>query len=260
MTLAAMTALRAEHVHASGLIASLAPAEWQTMSACAGWRVQDVVQHMASVFHKVADPDTIERGTSWDAEANAEVPVQARRAWTTQQVADEYTEWSAKALDVLAERQREPLASTIVDLGNVGRHPLHIYANALVFDHYCHLRHDIGPVVGRAAELPRDPEALGAALEWMLAGLPQMCFADLGLCSQGVNLCFDGPGARTFALRPGERGESWLVLPGAAPDLPNAETTMHDFVSWGTKRTNWRDYGISLTAEAARTLDAINVI
>ena len=79
MTLAAMTALHAEHGHASGLIASLSPTEWQTMSACAGWRVQDVVQHMASVFHKVASPDTIERGTSWDAEANAEVPVRARR-------------------------------------------------------------------------------------------------------------------------------------------------------------------------------------
>jgi hypothetical protein len=94
----------------------------------------------------------------------------------------------------------------------------------------------------------------------MLAGLPQMCVAELGRCSQGVNLCFDGSEAQAFALRPGEGGELWRVLPGAASDLPSAETTMHDFVAWGTKRTNWRDHGISLSHEAARTLDAINVI
>ncbi len=75
----AVGALEAEVAHATALILSLTPEEWAAPSGCTDWRVQDVICHMASVFHTIADPSTIDGGSSEDAEENAEVPVQARR-------------------------------------------------------------------------------------------------------------------------------------------------------------------------------------
>ncbi len=94
MTKAAIDALRAEQGRALELIDSLTDEEWQAASGCTGWRVQDVVQHMASVFHTIADPTTIEPGGSGKAEQDAEVPVQARKDWTTDEVRAEYATWS----------------------------------------------------------------------------------------------------------------------------------------------------------------------
>jgi hypothetical protein len=40
-------------------------------------------------------------------------------------------------------------------------------------------------------------------------------------------------------------------------------STAHDFVSWGTKRRDWRDSGVRVDGDeayAAQVLDAINVI
>ncbi len=262
MSRAAIDALRAEQQRALTLFASLTPDEWQAASGCTDWRVQDVAQHMAATFHQIADPSTIEGGSSEHAEENAEVPVQARREWTVDEVLAEYREWSDKGVDALAGLQEPPLADTVIPLSDLGSHPMHILANAIVFDHYCHLRHDIGAAVPRAADLPRDEASLDATLEWMLAGLPQMCAAGLERCTQGVNLVFDGAPARGYSLRPGaSAGAVWTVTEGVDPSLPNAVTTAHDFVSWGTRRADWRDCGVEMAdAGGAATLDAINVI
>jgi uncharacterized protein (TIGR03083 family) len=259
MTAAAIVALRAEHERALELFGSLDESEWQAPSGCAGWRVQDVAQHMASTFHLIADPSTIDGGTSHDAEENAEVPVQARRDWSVDEVMTEYREWSEKGIAALAALQEPPLADAVVPLGNLGTHPMHILANAIVFDHYCHLRHDIGAAVPRAAALPRDDDALAATLEWMLGGLPQMCADALAACTQPVNLAFDGAHG-TYVLRP-SAGGGWEVAAGVDPSMPTAATTAHDSVAWGTKRADWRALGVDLSdAAGAPTLDAINVI
>jgi uncharacterized protein (TIGR03083 family) len=260
VTEAAVHALRGEHQRALALIATLTDDEWAAASGCTGWRVQDVVQHMASTFHSIAEPSTIEAGTSDDAEQNAEVPVRARQDWSPVQVTAEYEEWAEKGIAALAALQQPPLAETVVPLSNLGSHPLHLLGNAIVFDHYCHLRHDIGATIHRAAELPRDGAALAATSEWMLAGLPQMCADALAGCAQGVNLVFEGPGSGEYALRPGAEGR-WTVTSGADAALPTATSCMHDFVSWGTKRIDWRELGVRMPdVGGARTLDAINVI
>jgi uncharacterized protein (TIGR03083 family) len=259
MTAAAIDALRAEQQRAVALFATLSDDEWQAPSGCEGWRVQDVVQHMASTFHVIADPASIDGGASNDAEQNAEVPVQARKDWSAAEVLAEYDEWAAKGIAALAALQDPPMADTVVPLANLGSHPLHILGNAIVFDHYCHLRHDIGATITRAAQLPRDDAALAATAEWMLAGLPQMYAGALAGCNQGVNLVFEGPGGGSYALRPSQGG--WTVAPGLDAALPSAVSTMHDFVSWGTKRIDWRELGVRMPhVEGARTLDAINVI
>lgn len=262
MTKAAIEGLRAEQARALALIDTLSDEEWGAASGCAGWRVQDVVQHMASTFHSIADPAGIESGTSPDVEENAEVPVQARREWTPAQVVAEYREWSEKGIGALAAMQEPPMADMVVPIANLGSHPLHIMGNAIAFDHYCHLRHDIGAAVARAADLPRDPAVLAPTVEWMLAGLPQMCAAALGECSQGVNLAFSDLGS-TWSVCAGDG--AWQVCDGADASLPTATGTAHDFVNWATKRSDWRgtwslagDAAVLAGAEA--TLDAFNVI
>ena len=259
-----VAAVRAERDRAQALFDSLSPEEWEAPSACAGWRVQDVACHMASTFHTIADASSIEQGASEDAEENAEVPVQARRDWTADQVVDEYRTWSDACLSTFAAMQEPPLADTVVPLGNLGHHPLRLLANAIAFDHYCHLRHDIGPAVPRAAELPRDPEVLAATLVWMLAGLPQMCADALAAApAQTVNLVLDGPGGGAWALTPGDGG--WSITAGAEPGAPTARSDPHSFVAWATKRSDWRD-DVALDgdddarARAATVLDAINII
>lgn len=260
MTSPAIQALRAEHSHALELFDSLTADEWARASGCAGWRVQDVAQHMASTFHSIADASSIETGSTSDVEQNAEVPVQARRDWSVAQVMAEYREWSDKGIETLAGMQQAPLAEMVVPLANLGSHPLRLLANAIAFDHYCHLRHDIGAAVRRAADLPHDPMVLEAAIEWMLAGIPQMNAEALAACDHGVNLVFTDLRHSVHTLRPGAPGDLWTVAPGADDSLAIVVTSAHEFVSWATKRSDWRAH-VQLTDQAAApTLDAINVI
>ena len=263
MSTVAVDALQSEINRTRELTRSLTADEWAAPSGCTGWSVQDVICHMASVFHTIADPSTIDGGDSDDAEANAEVPVQARRGWSAHQIIDEYDTWSSKGFAALSSLQQPPMADVVIPLANLGSHPMHILCNAIVFDHYCHLRHDIGHAVARAAELPEDEEALAATLEWMLAGLPQMCRGALADCTQGVNLSFVGPAAGTYVLAPGS--DLWTVTPGCDAKFPIAVTSAHSFVSWGTKRSDWHNHvtvegDAAMAIAAAPTLDAINVI
>lgn len=261
MSVAAIPALESEVVRARELFVTLTPEEWQSSSGCDGWRVQDVAQHMASVFQQIADPASIDSGDSGHAEVAAEVPVQARRDWSTNEVIAAYDEWSVKGVAALTALQDPPMADTVVPLSDLGTHPLHILGNAIVFDHYCHLRYDIGAAVPRAAQFPQDGPALSATLEWMLAGLPQMCADALDAApAQPVNLMFEGPGGGEFHLAPGTSG--WTVTPGSVESSPTVRTTAHDFVSWGTKRADWRDSctGDVDQPDVAAVLDAFNVI
>lgn len=262
MSKTAIPCLNTEVERAVALIDSLTDAEWNAPSGCTGWRVQEVVAHMGAVWHSICGDSSIPSDPGGDAEKGAEMAVELRRSWTPAQVAADYREWAPKGVAALTALQDPPMADTVAPLGNLGAHPLHILGNAIVFDHYCHLRHDIGAGVRRAAELPQDPAALAAILDWMLMGLPQMC--DQALRSaprQTVNLHFTGVTEGDFVLAP--QDPLWTITPGKAAGAPTLTTSAHDFVSWGTKRADWRTMS-TLTGEgadaAAAVLDAINII
>ncbi|BAN00338.1 maleylpyruvate isomerase family mycothiol-dependent enzyme [Ilumatobacter coccineus] len=267
MSKGAIEGLQAEVIRAKELFATLTPEEWAAPSGCTGWRVQDVAQHMAAVYQQIAAADTIEVDVSAaeGAEATAEVVVQARKEWTVDQVVAAYDEWSEKGVAALAALQEPPMADTVVPLGDLGSHPMHLLGDAIAFDHYCHLRHDIGAAVDRAARLPKDPTVLGPAVDWMLAGLPQMCADALASApQQPINLVFDGPAAHSFCLTPGDpaAGPQWIIANGADDDAPVIRTTAHDFISWATKRADWRDTSTGDVSQptVAAVLDVVNVI
>jgi hypothetical protein len=267
MSADAIPALHAERELVLALARSLTPQEWEAASDCDGWRVQDVVTHMASVFQQIAAPGTLPTGASDDAEQNAEVPVQDRKGWTAAEALAAYEEWSTTGIGALTALQDPPMSDTVVPLGNLGSHPLHLLANALVFDHYCHLRHDIlapnGPIAREP--LPSDELRLAPTMTWMLAGLPQMCAAALTAVERPLNLVFEGPGGGSWTLSPAVDPDGFVTLtagvdPAAAA---TATSTAHDFVCWGTKRRDWRDCGVRVDGDdtyAASVLDGINVI
>jgi hypothetical protein len=175
-------------------------------------------------------------------------------------VLDEYREWSEKGIAALAGMQNPPMADTVIPLGDLGSHPLHLLANALAFDHYCHLRNDVlapnGPI--ERPRLPSDDLRVGATIEWMLAGLPQMCAADLaGKLTRPVNLVLTGPGGGEYALLEG--GVSAGLDPAAAATVTSPAA---DFVVWGTRRRPWAGY-VKIEGDeraAAAVLDVINII
>ena len=169
---------------------------------------------MAAVFQQIADASSIDVGDSGRAETANEVPVQARRDWSVDQVVAAYDEWAPKGIAALAALQEPPMSDMVVPIADLGTHPLRLLGNAIVFDHYCHLRHD---------------------------------------------LVVDGPGGGSYVIAP---GDTWTVTPGSDPDAPTVTTTVHDFVSWGTKRSDWRtSVGGDVDHEGvADVLDAINII
>ncbi|MEM8619474.1 MAG: maleylpyruvate isomerase N-terminal domain-containing protein [Actinomycetota bacterium] len=260
MTADAIPTLEREVERASDLFVSLEPAEWAGQSGCEGWQVRDVALHMASVFQQIADPTSVDTTPTGDTEADANAMVAGRQGWSDAQVADAYAEWSLKGVAALAALQDPAMADTVVPMSDLGTHPLHLLGNAIVFDHYCHLRHDIGAAIDRAADLPRENDTLSAVLVWMLAGLPQMNAAELAAApAQPINLVFDEP-ASSWTLAPGEDG--WTIAETAVDGAPAVRSTVHDFVSWGTERSSWRDMvtGDVDAPGVAGVLDAINVI
>jgi len=254
-----LAALKLAVAEVKSVITTLSDEEWSRPSGCQGWSVRDLVAHMSSNYKETVDPSPPPaEPINLPAERMMDMLVEPRKAWSNQQILDEYLAFCDQAVAVIESMQEEPLAP----LGNLGAHPLHILGNAIVFDHYCHLRHDIGAGVQRAADLPRDPEALAAILEWMLMGLPQMCADALSKApSQVVNLHFTGVAQGDFVLTPG--APLWTVMPGAQAGAPTVTSSAHDFVSWGTQRADWRKTSsiAGNGADAAgAVLDAINII
>ena len=266
MTAMAIAALKAERQEILTMAHSLTLAEWHMPSDCDGWRVQEVVAHMAAVFRGLVEPGSVPTGDGTDVEASAELAVAERTSWEPAEVLAEYEEYSSKAIDVLNAMQDPPTADMVIPMGNLGSYPLHILANALAFDHYCHLRNDIlkpnGPI-----DRPRpadDDLRLGPTIVWMTTGIPQMCADSLRDQSYAVVLELTGPGGGTWTYGPvGENGLVALRTGETTQAVATIKSSTKDFVVWSTKRRPWRDMAVTIHGDdvrAAEFLDAVNVI
>ena len=239
---------------AIALAKSMTDAEWAKPSDCVGWTVRDVYAHMAGSLHGLVDPSFMRMGDDPnDMEAAQEIGVAERRSQPIAEIVAEYEEFSAKAFENFAGLQGNDLGATEIPMGNLGTHPLHILANAFVFDAYCHLRNDLIAPFGPLDRKPPTASAdvLGPIVEWMMAGLPQMCADALAFMDRPADLVLDGPGGGTFRIGP--EGDAVATIT-STPDA---------FVRWGTQRRSWRDERVEITGDeayGAQVADAVNII
>jgi uncharacterized protein (TIGR03083 family) len=261
MTARGVESLKADHQEVLAIAKSLSDDEWLAPSGCEGWRTKDVVAHLACTFRTVAEPGTLPPGVAGDLEGTQEVGVAERKDWDSARVLAEYEDLGAKAIEALAGLQTPGVAETVIPLEDAGHYPLHLVANALAFDHYCHLRNDIlqpRGSVDRPAP-PHDDLRLGATMEWLLAGLPQMPGqAIIDAVTAPVLLELTGPGGGTWTIRPGVE-----VVDGDAGDAAATITSSaQDFVVWSTLRASWRESNVTIDGDkdlAERVLDAIHL-
>ncbi len=246
------------------VVAALRPEHWESPSRCAGWRVQDLVAHTGSNFRVLVEPPEppAEPIPGLTAERAQDMLVDERRDWSSSQVCQEFDDYRGPALGVLTAMQAEPLATTPLTIHELGTYPMAALADAFAFDLYCHLRVDLlapsGPV---CLTVPAATDALVAtAIGWMLTGLPQMCPVVNGQLEQPLGLRLTGTGASEWTLHQGRDGMQ--VEPGVAGAATVVTSAAHDFVLWGTGRTDWRQC-VTVSGDdafAARVLDAVDVV
>jgi uncharacterized protein (TIGR03083 family) len=256
--------LRAERDATLTIAKSLTDAEWTAPSDCDGWTVRDVVAHMASILHGVADPSVMP-DLSGGTENGMEGPVADRRAWTVEEVLAEYETYSGQVADLGATLQEPPMSETLLPMGDLGTHPMAIMPCTFLFDNYCHLRNDIlkpnGPI--DRPQPPRDEMRLTPTLEWMLAGLPWMCADNLAFVDKPIVLVLTGAGGGTWSIGPGGEDGRVLVTEGTASgSVATVRSDTHNFVVWGTQRRPWTTLTtIDGDADyAGRILDVVKVI
>lgn len=246
MTTAAVDALRADHGALGGLADTLSDKEWTAPSACDGWAVRDVLAHMAQLFRQIVDPGALPPpDPSGSTERTQDRWVEALRDLPVEQVLADYRALGEQAIDSLAGLQGN---DTPIDLGDLGTHPLHLIANAFSFDHYTHIRADLlapGGPLDRPAP-PSDERHLGAAADWIVAGIPHM---SPGAVAEPVALVLTGPGGRPARL-------------GAGEPAATVTSSISDLVLWSTGRRAWRELDVQIGGDAAagaRFCDAVHV-
>ena len=262
MSIGAVAALRVQREQILDLAGSFSAAEWEAPSDCAGWSVRDVIIHLARTTQQLVEPKSAPVAVPDDIEQSQDLLVQEWKGRPASEVLEEYGHWSAGAFDKLEAIHAGAHAERVMDLGpELGHHPVHMLANAMCFDHHCHLHLDVlaplGPVDRPAPVVP--DEAMAASIEWMLAGLPAMCHQSLLMVDRPFTLTLDGPGGGTWTITPGP-----TVIEGSDPAAAaTATSTTAEFHVWGTHRRSWRERDVSLTGDeayGAAVLDAINVI
>ena len=260
-----IAALRAEVDAVLGVARTLTEQEWHTPSAAAGWRVQDVVAHMAAACHGSFTPwllnvmrsDAVERSNDADADR--------RRDWSPERVLAEYARWSPRFVRMQAVSARLPGAWSLrVRLGELGSFPLPLFASAFVFDHWTHLAHDIAPALGRPAPAT-DANRMGVVVEWILAGLEQMSRATMGWLDRPVGLTLDGPGGGDWLITPAGGGLLRVrpVGPGDAEPVARIAGRTDELPVWSTGRRAWSECDLRPHGDsdyATRFLDAVTVV
>jgi uncharacterized protein (TIGR03083 family) len=264
MSKAGLSASRTLADRYSTVVRSLTPDEWEAPSRCAGWSVKDLVAHTGSNFRVMVVPPTEDPSVPPPATAEElqNRLVDERRDWTHTQVADEFLANVDGAMGVLEAMQADELASTPMTLTDLGTYQSHQLSDAFAFDMWCHMYVDLlgsqGPVT---REVP-DPEddLVRTAVDWMLAGLPQMCTPVSGVLERPLGVRLTGPGGGEWTLTPGS--DLLVVEPGSSSAGTVITSAATDFVLWGTTRSPWRDH-VKVdgdTAYAETVLDTVDIV
>lgn len=252
-------ALQAQRADVVDYCRILEPAQWDSPSAAAGWRVRDVVAHLGGGAHALFTPASLSMLRSTDIERTNDTMVDARRDWPLTRVLGEFERWSARVARLSAVLDALPSTRVRLPLAELGRFPVGLMVGgAMMFDQHTHLCFDIAPAIGRAVPAS-DPNRMAVVLEWMLAVLGnQLGQARHPWLDRPVALALRGPG-----------GGSWLidgggsVTPGTAAAAAQITAAATEFPEWGTRRAPWRDRDVEISGDtdyAEAFLDAVNVV
>jgi hypothetical protein len=266
MTRAGMTGLVLTIGDVAGVIAGLEDSQWAAPSAAEGWSVKDVVTHMGDLLSILLEPSLRPSvDPPLGIEATNEVLVAEKRDWSPDQVREHYEMWGGKALERFRALQLSEVGMTERPFLDLGSYQVHYLADLCAFDHYTHLRHDIleprGPL--KLTVVPPDEKRLQPAVGWLLAGMPKMQ-RDIADALEGpIELTLTGPAGGTWLINRGQDGLA--VTPtqdSTAQAVATVKSTTHDFTSWATTRSPWRQHAVISGAEeiVARFFDHLDLI
>lgn len=243
MTARAVAALTTFQERLVDVARSFDQTEWHAASASPGWRVRDVIAHLAVGARALVDPIPLADDVVLpeNRERQHDLHVALRHGWSTDEVLDEFVDFAGQRLERIPAFQDEPLASNEIEIPGLGSYPMHAVANALAFDYYLHLYHDIcGPTGPVRRDLPAvTHDEMYPVVQWMMWGLPQMQGPELDdALFAPITLELTGPGASTWTIRrPDPTGGLVVEETGGADIVVTSPATA--FASWGTKRSSW---------------------
>jgi len=253
-------ALRAEREEFLAFCRRLTPEEWEAPSDCPGWSIKGIVSHLGGAFHGCFTPWFVRLLRTDNVERMSDKDVAQRASWEPAKVLREYERWSGRYLAI--QGLMRPFAAVKIALGELGKYPLGIFPAALTFDHHTHLRHDMAEALGKTPP-PTDEARMVVVLEWMLAGLPQMCRQAMTVIDAPLDLTLTGPGGSTWGLTPSEGGLLEVTPGGTSGAKAEIIGVAREFVLWGTKRRPWGDYDVKIKGDdelATRFLDVLNIV
>ena len=265
MTRNGLQAARDSSAQLNVVIAMVDDTQWEAPSACAGWRVIDVIAHLAALAHEAVDPPAPDPTVPSNRERYHDLRVDERRGLSHAQVIDEWRHYGPRQLDLLKSDQNPPSADEPVEVPGLGIYPRHLLANTMAFNVFCHLRNDmLAPDGPLPIPVPPPTDHLVApAVEFMLAGLPQMQGPELtATVTAPLVLELTGPGATTVTVQPATRPHTCLTIEAGAVGTTRIRSAATDFIVWGTKRKPWRDF-CELTGDQAAAigfLDCLDII
>jgi hypothetical protein len=239
--------------------------EWEQASSCEGWRLIDVVAHLAALATEAVDPPKPDPSWPENRERYHDLRVVERRAWSHQQVIGEWRRSTPRQLALLEAWQDPAIADDPIGVSGLGTYPRHLFANTMAFNVFCHLRNDmLAPGGPLRLTLPAPTGAeVGPAVEFMLAGLPQMQGPELAAAvDEPLVLDLTGPGATLVTVLPAARPADRLSVESGAHGTTRIRSSALDFVNWATTRKPWRDHCevSGDTGAAARFLDRLNIV
>lgn len=265
MTEAGLASARTSSAQLADIVSLVDDEHWKLPSACPGWRVIDVIAHLGALAHEAVEPPAPDPSWPQNRERYHDMRVDERRGWGHDEVIEEWRRFTPRQLKILALGQEMAQAEEPVPVPGLGTYPRHLLANTMAFNVLCHLRYDMlaprGPLPFTVA--PPTDRLVAPAVEFMLAGLPQMQGRELDVTvTEPLVLDLTGPGSTTVTILPAEDMDGRLtVTPGAAGST-QIRSTATDFICWGTTRTPWREH-CEITGDAAVAepfLDRLDII
>ncbi|MFG2946407.1 maleylpyruvate isomerase family mycothiol-dependent enzyme [Streptomyces adustus] len=245
MTWAGLESARVSTAQLADIVPEVEESAWQLPSACPRWRVIDVIAHLGALAHEAVEPPAPDPSWPKNRERYHDLRVDERRGRSHTEVIDEWRRFTPLQLTMLERGQEMPQAQDPVLVPGLGTYPRHLLANTMAFNVLCHLRYDLlAPAGPLPFELPPPTDDLVApAVEFMLAGLPQMQGRELDVTvSEPLVLDLTGPGRTTVTVLPARGPDDHVtVVPGDDGAATRVRSSASDFISWGTTRTSWRE-------------------